>query len=44
VIETVVGDGPYWAPGTRVDVVLEVASGNVRYLLKATDQVIDAIW
>jgi hypothetical protein len=37
-------NGPYWAPGTRVNVLLEVANGNVRYLLKATDQVIDAIW
>jgi hypothetical protein len=44
VLEVTGGDGPYWAPGTRVDVVLEVANGNVRYLLKATDQEINAIW
>ncbi len=38
------GDGPVWAYGTRVDVVVEVASGNVRYLLKAADQAITAAW
>ena len=44
VLEVVGSNGPYWAPGTRVDLVLEVANGNVRYLLKATDQAIDATW
>jgi len=44
VLEVTGGDGPYWAPGTRAEVVLEVANGNVRYLLKATNQAIDATW
>ena len=44
VLEVTGSNGPYWAPGTRVNVLLEVANGNVRYLLKATDQAIDATW
>jgi hypothetical protein len=44
VLEVTGRDGPYWAPGTRVDVVLEVANGNVRYLLKAIDQEIRVVW
>jgi hypothetical protein len=44
VLEVMGSNGPYWAPGTRVDVLLEVANGNVRYLLKATNQEIYAIW
>jgi hypothetical protein len=44
VLEVTGSNGPYWAPGTRVNVLLEVANGNVRYLLKAADQEIGAIW
>jgi hypothetical protein len=44
VLETTIRNGPYWAAGTRVDVVLEVAKGNVRYLLKAADQEIVWVW
>jgi hypothetical protein len=44
VLEVRGGDGPFWTPGTRVDVVVEVANGNVRYLLKAADQTIQAVY
>ena len=44
VLEVTGRDGPSWPAGTRVNVLLEVANGNVRYLLKATDQLIEVVW
>jgi hypothetical protein len=44
VLETTIRNGPYWEPRTLVDVVLEVANGNVRYLLRAANQEIKAVW
>ncbi len=38
------GYGPLWVPHTRVDVLLEVADGNVRYLLKASGQEIQGVY